>query len=537
MNLKMRIGARILAGYGVALLIVAVVGIVAYRSTVELIDGADWVAHTHKVKESISTFLSALKDAETGQRGFLLTGEARYLEPYSAAVKTVDRSVHDLRQLTADNPNEQKRIATLQQLATGKLAELAETIALRRDSGERAAVQVVLTDRGKNLMDGIRQATAEMDEEETELLKQRDQRAKETAHFAMTVMTFGGLLVLAFVAVAGLFVQRSITVPLGVFMKFAGRVGEGDLTQRAKISSADELGELAQCLEGMVGGLREVAGQTRLATVNLNSAAAEILASTQQQAAGTGEQAAAIHQTTITMEEVTRSGVQISERAKDVAASAEAISAVSRAGLQAMENTNRSMETIREQAEAVAENIVSLSEKTQAIGQIISTVNDLAEESHLLALNAAIEAAGAGEQGRRFSVIASEVKNLADQSRAATVQVRSILVDIQKGINTSVMLTEEAVKRVDTGKRDADVADKTIREMSTSIQQSVQAFQQIAAGANQQQIGFKQVMQAVRDIGQASQQTAASTSQLERAAVNMTTLAQQLQKTVDKYQI
>jgi methyl-accepting chemotaxis protein len=155
----------------------------------------------------------------------------------------------------------------------------------------------------------------------------------------------------------------------------------------------------------------------------------------------------------------------------------------------------------------------------------------------LLALNAAIEAAAAGEHGRSFAVIASEVKNLADQSREATVQVRGILGDIQKGINSSVMLTEEAVKRVEAGRREADVADRTIRTMADSIQQSVQAFQQIVAGSNQQQIGFGQVMQAIRDIGQASQQTAAGTQQLEKSAVNLSALSQQLQKTVEKYQI
>jgi methyl-accepting chemotaxis protein len=98
-------------------------------------------------------------------------------------------------------------------------------------------------------------------------------------------------------------------------------------------------------------------------------------------------------------------------------------------------------------------------------------------------------------------------------------------------------LTEEAVKRVESGKQQADVADRTIREMSESIQLSVQAFQQIVAGSNQQQIGFAQVMQAVRNIGQASQQTADSTRQLEKAAVNLGALGQQLSKAVEKYQI
>jgi methyl-accepting chemotaxis protein len=234
---------------------------------------------------------------------------------------------------------------------------------------------------------------------------------------------------------------------------------------------------------------------------------------------------------------VTQSGVQISERAKQVAASAEATAVASHAGLQAMENTTKTMESIREQAEAVADNVIHLSDKTQAIGEIIATVNDIANQSHLLALNAAIEAAAAGEHGRSFSVIASEVKNLADQSREATVQVRGILGDIQKGIHRSVMLTEEAVKRAESGKQLATVADRTIRTMTENIQLSVQAFQQIVAGSNQQQIGFSQVMQAVRDIGQASQQSAASTQQLEKSAVNLTSLSGQLQKVVDRYQV
>jgi methyl-accepting chemotaxis protein len=537
MKVNMKIGTRILLGYGLALIVIGAVGVVAYRALAELIDSADWVAHTHTVKETLAATLSSLKDAETGQRGFVLTGAERYLEPYTEALRVVDGNVQKLRELTADNPRQQARIATLQPVIANKLGELAETIDLRRQRGEKAAVEVVLTDRGKNAMDDIRRVIGEMDVEESSLLKDRDQQAKATAKFASNAMIVGGLVVIVLVSIVGLLIQRSITGPLSAFMQFVGRVGEGDLTQQSQISSADELGELGKSLDQMVLGLKDVAAQARSATENLTSASAEILTSTQQQAASTGEQAAAVQQTTITMEEVTQSSAQIAERAKQVAASAEATSAASHAGLQAMENTTKTMESIRAQAEAVAENVVSLSEKTQAIVEIITTVNDLAEQSHLLALNAAIEAAGAGEQGRRFSVIASEVKNLADQSREATVQVRGILGDIQKGINSSVMLTEEAVKRVASGKQQADIANGTIRTMAESIQQSVQAFQQIVAGSNQQQIGFTQVMQAVRDIGQASQQTAAGTQQLEKSALNLTALSQQLQKAVERYRM
>ncbi len=332
-------------------------------------------------------------------------------------------------------------------------------------------------------------------------------------------------------------IQRSITQPLETFMGFVERVGQGDLTGEAPSDRRDELGDLARGLNKMVAGLKDVAAQARRAAEDLGAATAEILASTQQQAAGTAEQAAAVQQANATMTEITQAGSQISERARQVAAAAEATSGASAAGLQAVQITAGNMESIREQAEAVAQNVVALSEKTQAIGEIIATVNEIAEQSHLLALNAAIEAAAAGEQGRRFSVVASEMKNLANQSKQATVQVRSILGDIQKAINSSVMLTEEAVKRVESGRQQAASADRAIRSLTGNIEESVRAFQQIAAGSGQQQIGFEQVSQAFRSISVAAQETATSTRQSEKAAANLNVLAQQLRAVVERYRI
>ena len=345
------------------------------------------------------------------------------------------------------------------------------------------------------------------------------------------------ILTLVVGVICAVVIQRSITRPLAIFMRFVERIGQGDLTQQAAVLSRDEIGVLAQSLNQMAQGLNGLAAQTRTVTENLNAATAEILASAQQQAAGTAEQSAAVQQTSATMQEVSQSGAQISEKAKQVAASAEATGTASKSGLMAVQNMTRSMDAIREQAEAVAENVVALSEKTQAVGEIIATVNDIAEQSNLLALNAAIGAAAAGEHGRSFAVVANEMKNLADQAKSATVQVRSILGDIQKGINTSVMLTEEAVKRVESGKQQTDVADQTIRHMADNIELSVQAFQQIVAATNQQQIGFDQVAQALKNISTGTAQTAASTRQLEKAAANLNAMGQQLRQSVESYKI
>jgi methyl-accepting chemotaxis protein len=376
------------------------------------------------------------------------------------------------------------------------------------------------------------QRIAEEEDRVNEVEANRQLRTGITTLVALGSLLFFGILLL------GVTFARSITRPLVTVVARAQGIAEGDLTQpKLEATSEDETGRLARVFNSMTDGLAAMTRQMREMTSSVNAAVAQILAATQQQAASTAEQSAAVHETTATMEEIAHSGAQIADRARQVAASAEATSTASQAGLGAVRNVLSSMGGIQEQAGAVAENIVDLSARTQAVGEIIASVNEIAEQSNLLALNAAIEAAAAGEHGRSFAVVASEMKNLAQQSKQATVQVRSILGEIQKGINTSVMLTEEAVKRVEVGRQQADVAERTIQEMAESIIQSIQAFQQIVAATNQQQIGFDQVTRAVQNIRDASEQTAIGTRQLEQAAGNLGDLGRKLQVVVETYRV
>ena len=345
------------------------------------------------------------------------------------------------------------------------------------------------------------------------------------------------VIVVALAVSIAILIGSSITRRLGTAIGYVTQVGKGDLTRTVTVPGDDELTELGTHLNEMTGNLRDMARTTRATAESMHAATAQIRASTQQQAASVAQQLAAVEETTATLSEITESGAQINRRAQDVAQNAQVAASNSETGLKAVEDTNQAMDAIREQAEAVAENIVILSERTQAIGEIILTVNDIAERCHLLALNAAIEAAAAGEHGRTFAVVASEIKSLADQSKEATAQVRSNLSEIQHGINASVMLTEEAVKRVGAGKRQTDATQSTIRDLAESVQESVLAFQQIVAGTNQQQIGLEQVIQALQNIREASSQTAAGTRQLEGAATNLNDLGQGLVEAVRNYRV
>ena len=164
---------QISIGIGIAVVLLVVNAVVSYRSISQLIQNERLVSHTHQVIGELESMFSTMKDAETGQRGYLLTGEPQYLEPYQTAIAQIKAKVTTLQNLTADNQRQQKRIADLQPLIAQKLAELEETIKLRREEGFAAAVAIVRTDQGKKIMDGIRQQVAVMEREENQLLQQR----------------------------------------------------------------------------------------------------------------------------------------------------------------------------------------------------------------------------------------------------------------------------------------------------------------------------------------------------------------------------
>jgi methyl-accepting chemotaxis protein len=553
MKIEWTIGKKLGTGFGLTLVLLLIIGGVSYFSISSLIENAKLVAHTHQVLENLEAVLSLLKDAETGQRGFLLTRQERYLKPYEEALLKLDQRIKDLRELTADNPNHKPRLDELERLKKLKLAELDKTIKARKAdplperedavdltkiAGLKTALDTVITDEGKKYMDEIRKVVTDMEDEENRLLKQRAAEEESSVLRTKTTIVAAAAVAVLVVSLFGFLLTRGITGPLSQVMEMSRKIAAGKLKQeKLAVGSSDEIGQLAAVFNDMVDNLRDLASRTTAVTESMNAASAQIMAATQQQAASTKEQAATVQEITTTMEEISQSGGQIAGKAKLVATSAEAASSASAAGLQAVQDTTRTMASIREQVEEVAGNIVALSEKTQAVGEIIATVNDIAERSNLLALNAAIEAASAGEQGNRFSVVANEMKNLADQAKTSTVQVRTILGDIQKGINSSVMFTEEAVKRVDSGKQQADVTEQTIRQMARTTLDSIQAFEQIIGAGNQQQIGFEQVAQGMKDIRQTAEQNASATAQLEKAVVNLNALSQELKKSVGRYQL
>ena len=575
--MRWSIGTKIGISFGIALALLIVIGAVSYDSLTKLIASAELVRHTHLVLGGLAGVQQGITDAETGQRGYIITGQSHYLDSYQDSRNKADAELRKVRELTVDNPRQQERLNTLEPLVRDKFTELQDVLNVRQAKAFSPASQNTLIDRGKILMDGIRKGIGDMEQEEQDLLGKRAADEDQSAARTKQIIIAGSLSSVLFLGIVGFVLSQNIVVPLRDVSTAAGRIAAGDLSIELSPDSrrdevgvlansfaemASSLGQVAKAAESIAAGdltvelkpksekdalgkafagmrerLRHVTKEIQESVNILFSSAQQIVATTNQVASGAAQTATAVAETTTTVQEVKQTAQLSSEKAKYVSESAQKVAQVSQSGKKAVADSVELMKQIQQQMESIAESIVRLSEQSQAIGEIMATVADLSEQSNLLAVNAAIEAAKAGEQGKGFAVVAQEIRNLADQSKQATAQVRGILSDIQKATNAAVMATEQGSKAVEAGVKQSVQAGESVEKLAESITEAAQAATQIAASSQQQTVGMDQMALAMESIKAASAQNVASTKQTESAARAMEDLGRKLKELVSLYKV
>ena len=289
------VAKRLVVGFGLSALTLVIIAVVSYFNTSRLIENDGWVKHTYQVRSELELLLSYLKDAETGQRGYIITGEDSYLEPYKSALNGIAGTMDDLRSLTSDNPNQQRRLASLAPLIDTKLNELKETIDLRRSQGFEAAQKIVTQNVGKAAMDRARAIIGDADREEQDLLTRRADEAKAYANLTTMIIIWGGLLGTLAVIAIGWFISRSLANQIG-----------------------------------------SAVGQVRSSSTELQAAA-------NQQATGAKEQASAMTEISTTISELLATSCQIAESAQRVAHNAEQTATAARSGHGTVDSTHESI--------------------------------------------------------------------------------------------------------------------------------------------------------------------------------------------------
>jgi len=474
------VGRRLVAGFALSALVLVLVAAVAYRNAYLLIENDNWVAHSHQVRIKLADLLSELKDAETGQRGYLLTGDETYLEPYKTALGLIQATLADLRKLTSDNPDQQRRLATLSQPIEQKLSELKQTVDLRRSEGFDAALKVVVNSTGKAYMDQIRTILADADQEERDLLKKRTEEARASADMTQMIILWGGLGGMLAVCLIGWLITRSLSEQIG-----------------------------------------SAVGQVR-------SSSAELQAAANQQASGAKEQATAMAEISTTISELLATSRQIAESAQRVAHNAEETANAARTGHGTVDMTHDSISGIRRQVDQIVSHMLELGKKSQEIGAVLDIVSELAEQTNILAINATIEAAGAGEAGKRFAVVAEEIRNLADRVGGSTKEVRSLIEDVRSAVNTTVMATETGSKAVDAGSRQFGDLASAFKQIANLVSATTEAAREIELSTKQQSSAVEQVNVAVSNVTQASLETETSAGQTLQTVSQMASLSQDL---------
>lgn len=346
------------------------------------------------------------------------------------------------------------------------------------------------------------------------------------------------LLTVAAVLLISYLIYRMISLPVGSMVAVAQRIAQGDLPHiEAPEQQKDELAQLQAALAEMVKQLRIIIARIRGAALHISSAAQEINATLLEQAGAASQSASAVAETTSTMEEMAIIAAQIADRSAVVVDEAAETQNDAQTGVQAVADTVAKLDEIRAANESNVEEILSLARKSRRIGEVMELIDNIAARTKLIAFNAALEAAAAGESGQRFSVVAMEVRRLADNVVESTDEIRERIAEIQADTNNLMLASEQEAKRISEGVSRVHEANQTLGEILQSAQSTTTAAEQISLSTRQQRTAAEQVVEAVRSIQTDSQAVARGSEEATHVIADLVHLAEELRDAVSQFEL
>jgi methyl-accepting chemotaxis protein len=345
------------------------------------------------------------------------------------------------------------------------------------------------------------------------------------------------LALAAAAAAASLYWAAQFSRPIMSLVPFLRSVAAGDLSKGISVNRRDELGMLADAANEMADQLRSLLQDLQQASIQITGASTQVLTAAEEHASGSVQQAASIAQVTATMEELTNTAKQIALGATSVEKIADDSAQAAHTGYASVGEALEAMEKIRRRVADISGKTLLLGERSQRISEVLNLIKDIAGEIHLLAVNAAIESAAAGEHGRRFAVVASEVRRLAERTRESAEEIKGIVGEIQSATNTSVLATEQGVKEVENGVSLATRARGSLEEIIQMVDRTTQAIRQITFATQQQQSASEQIVQTMREVAEVTRQSAAGMKQSANSVGELNLLADQFKTRIKEFKL
>ncbi len=338
--------------------------------------------------------------------------------------------------------------------------------------------------------------------------------------------------------ILAMFIGKRVVLPIQKINEQLTEFEHGNLAVEIPLlKQKNEFGQLTQNLKRVVERLHD---QIRDIMDNINviaSSTNEISATVAQITASSSETATAITQTASSAEEVAHLAEGFNEKAKSSLGIGEEAVEIANKGNQAFESIYKLVQDVKNQMEEVAVTVVDLSKQSQTISEITDAVKEIAEQSNILAINASIEATKAGEYGRGFAVVANEVRNLAEQSKKSTQQIRTILDSIQDAIGKTVMKVEESNKTINTGAKFVEQARSSLFRLAEAIEKLTTVLAEIAEYASEQLTGTAQIKEAMDNIKDATAQNVDSMHQLEEVIQDLKDTGENLKEQISIYKL
>jgi methyl-accepting chemotaxis protein len=350
---------------------------------------------------------------------------------------------------------------------------------------------------------------------------------------------FGGAVVLILLQgfVLSLTLKKLLHNRLSEVTDIARKLSEYDLSVNVETQGNHEVSGLMNAMKTVIESFRQIISGIFETTVRLNMSIEGITDASNNQVSVTEQQSAAISEISSTMEEFSASSAQIADNSQAVVEIAGQTAANTQEGVAAVENAMEKMHQINEDNEHNVRQIEALRHKTGEIAQVMGIINNIADQTKLIAFNAAIEAAGAGDAGKRFGVVAAEIRRLADNVMESTDEIERKITEIQEAANQMVVASESSTRGVREGLNSFYHTASLLTETLLSAQSTVDAARQISISTRQQRTATGQVVEALHHISAGTEESSSSMRHMVSISKNLGELSEDLQKLMDKFKM